>query len=291
MTTTLELWRDRKGRLSPLRIATLAILVWPLVLAGIDGARGHLGARMWNNLIHRAGWWALVFLLASLAITPLRRSGRFGRLIDVRRMIGVAAFCYALLHLCLFVVDEKFDLWKVAVEIVSRLYLTIGFVALLGLTALAVTSNDTMVRRLGGMTWRRLHQVAYAITILALVHFFQQTKADISVPTLYAGLVAWLMGYRLLAGWRGEGALTPPWLAALALVAGVLTILGEAIGIAVAFGISPFMILVTVFDFDLGVRPGWWVLAAGLAVAALDIVRGGTSAAAPARPARAPAAG
>lgn len=274
MTSSLALWRDRKGRLSGLRAVTLALLVFPVVLATADAARGALGGRPINELIHRSGWWALVLLLASLAVTPLRRSARFGRLIDVRRMIGVASFVYAIVHLTLYVVDQKFDLLKVATEIVVRTYLTIGFLALLGLAALAVTSNDTMVRRIGGLRWRRLHQVAYAITLLALVHFFQQTKADITVPTLYAGLFGWLMGYRLLARWRGEGALTPAWLVLLALAAGAVTLVAEAVGIGIAFGVSPMMILGTAFDVELGIRPGWSVMAAGLAIALLDTVRG-----------------
>lgn len=278
MPSTFALWQDKKGRFSTLRAVTLAILVWPLLLASIDAARGALGGRPLNELIHRAGWWTLVFLLASLAITPLRQAGRYARLVDVRRMIGVACFAYGFVHLSLYVVDQGFDLLKVASEILRRIYLTIGFVALLGLAVLAATSNDTMVRRLGGLNWRRLHLATYGITLLALIHYFQQTKADITVPTLYAGFFVWLMGYRLLARWREGRGLTAPWLAGLAVAAGVLTLLGEAIGIGIAFGVSPLTILGTAFDTDLGIRPGWSVLGAGLAVALLDLGRGWMSA-------------
>jgi sulfoxide reductase heme-binding subunit YedZ len=274
MTSSLALWRDRRDRFSPLRAATLAVLVWPALLAGIDAARGALGARPLNELIHRTGWWALVFLLVSLAVTPLRQAGRYGKLVDVRRMIGVASFAYAFAHLCLYVADQGFDLGKVAREILVRPYLTIGFGALLGLTALAATSNDTMVKMMGGLNWRRLHLIAYGLTLLALIHFFQQTKADVTVPTLYAGLFCWLMGYRILAKARGGEAPTAPWLAGLAVVAGLLTLVGEAIGIALTFGVSPLDILATAFDLDLGLRPGWTMMAAGLAVAALDLGRG-----------------
>jgi hypothetical protein len=82
------------------------------------------------------------------------------------------------------------------------------------------------------------------------------------------------MGYRLLAKWRGEGALNPGWLAVLALAAGLLTLVGEAIGIGIAFGVSPLLVLATAFDLDIGIRPGWLVLGAGLLVATLDLVRG-----------------
>jgi sulfoxide reductase heme-binding subunit YedZ len=271
---SLALWRDRRGRVSGLRIATLALLIWPLVLALYVGLTRGLGGRPLNDLIHRAGFWALIFLLLSLAVTPLRRAGHFGRLIDVRRMIGVGAFAYAVAHLSLFVADQKFDVLHVAAEIAKRVYLVIGFTALLGLTALAATSTDAMVKRLGGLRWRRLHQLTYLIGLLALVHFFQQTKADVTVPTLYAGLFAWLMGYRLLAKWQGEGALDARWLAILALTAGLLTLVGEAIGIGIAFGVSPLMVLATAFDRDIGIRPGWLVLGAGLLVAGLELVRG-----------------
>lgn len=278
MPEILLLWRDRKGRPSPLRIATLAVLAAPVLLLGLDAVRGALGGRPLNAAIHRTGWWALVFLLASLAVTPLRRSGRFSQLFDVRRMIGVASFAYAALHVALFVADLKLDLVKAATEIVSRLYLTIGFLALLGLAVLAATSNDAMVKRLGGLRWRRLHQATYVIALLALVHFFQQTKADIVVPTLYAGLFLWLMAYRLLAARSGEAGLTPLRLALLAIAASALVFLGEGIGLALAFHqpLRDFLpqYFASIADPDLGLRPGWPVLAAGLAVAVLDALPG-----------------
>ena len=290
MIDAWALWRDRKGRLSGLRIATLAVLLWPALLAGMDAARGALGGRPLNELIHRSGWWALVFLLASLAVTPLRQAGHFPKLVDVRRMIGVAAFAYAAIHLALYVTDQGFDLLKVATEIVSRLYLTIGFVALLGLLALAVTSTDSMTRRLGGRRWRRLHQLSYVIALLALVHFFQQTKADITLPTLFAGLFAWLMGYRLLAG-LGHGVLSGAKLLLLAMLASALTFVGDAVGLWITAGRPPFEYFLPLYagaaiDLDLGLRPGWSVLGAGIAVAVLELVR---SRLRPARPRATPA--
>ena len=272
-SSSLALWRDRKGNLSVLRIATLAILIWPALLAAFDASRGALGGRPLNEVIHRSGWWALLFLMASLAVTPLRQSGGLARLFDVRRMIGVASFCYAAAHLVLYVIDQKFDLVKVATEIVSRLYLTIGFVALLGLTALAATSNDTMLKRLGGLNWRRLHQLAYLITLLALIHFFQQTKADVTQPTLYAGLFAWMMGYRLFAR-AGEGVLAWPALIGLAVLASALTFVGDFLGIWITANRPPVLDFLPLYagailDPDLGIRPGWPVLGVGLVVAGL----------------------
>ncbi|WGF88666.1 sulfite oxidase heme-binding subunit YedZ [Marinivivus vitaminiproducens] len=268
------LWRDRRGRIAPLRVAVLAGLLFPLALAIGTYVLYGLGPRPLDNLVHRAGYWALLFLLISLAITPLRFVGRFNQVHDVRRMIGVGAFAYASAHILLFVADEDFAILHVIGEIFSRIYLIIGLTAFLGLAALALTSTDGMVKRLGGVRWRRLHQLAYVIAILALVHFFQQTKADIVLPILIAGLFTWLMGYRLLA-WRlgGNGALNPTWLLVLAIAVSVLTFLGEAVGLSLVFPVTPGRVLQAALSLQAGIRPGWIVLAAGLAVVALDLAR------------------
>lgn len=270
-----EVWRDAAGRWSALRLATLALLVLPVGIAVYDFSTVGFGARPINDVIHRTGYWALLFLLMSLAITPLRRIGRFGALLDVRRMVGVGAFVYAAVHILLYVADQKYDLWKVGSEIVLRLYLTIGFIALLGLAVLAATSTDGMVRRLGGMRWQRLHQITYAIALLGLIHFFQQTKADVWLPTFVAGLFGWLMAYRFLIWRKTERGELPTWtIAAMTVAVAVLTFVAEAIGIGIAFNVSPLRVLQMALDFDYySIRPGWFVLAAGLAVVAVDLVR------------------
>jgi sulfoxide reductase heme-binding subunit YedZ len=286
-----EIWRDRRGRLSALRIATLALLLWPLMLAAWNAQAIAAGARPVNDVIHRAGFWTLMFLLITLAITPLRRITRYGQLLDVRRMLGVGAFCYAALHISLFVLDQQFDLVKVASEIVKRIYLVIGFVALSGLTVLAITSTDGMVRRLGGMRWSRLHQIVYVIALLALIHYFQQTKADVSTPTLVAGLFGWLMCYRF-AMRRIRGELSSAGLVVLSLVVAAATLVVQALGVAIVFHVSPLTVIQTAFTFYFDVdtegtlsetlqsladniamlNPAWLVLAAGLIVAAVNAV-------------------
>jgi methionine sulfoxide reductase heme-binding subunit len=286
-----EIWRDRRGRLSALRIATLALLLWPLALAAWNAQAIAAGARPVNDLIHRAGFWTLMFLLITLAITPLRRVTRYGQLLDVRRMLGVGAFCYAVLHISLFVLDQQFDLVKVASEIVKRIYLVIGFVALSGLTVLAITSTDGMVRRLGGMRWARLHQIVYVIALLALIHYFQQTKADVSTPTLVAGLFGWLMCYRFAVR-RIRGELSSTGLVLLSLVVASVTLVVQALGVAIVFHVSPLTVIQTAFTFYFDVdtegtlsetlqslvdniamlNPAWLVLAAGLIVAAVNAV-------------------
>jgi methionine sulfoxide reductase heme-binding subunit len=276
MLRKFQIWRDRRGMLSWLRVATLALLLTPLGIALWNADAIVHGARPLNDVIHRAGFWMLMFILTTLAITPLRRITRFGQLIDVRRMLGVGAFLYGITHISLYAADQMFDLVKVASEIVQRIYLVIGFTALIGLATLAATSTDAMVRRLGGLRWQRLHYAVYVIGVLALIHYFQQTKADVSVPTFTAGVFTWLMGYRIIVKlWKVRGELSTPALIGLSVAVATLTFVAEAIGIAIVFNASPLLVLQADFDFDVDldmIRPGWLVLAAGLAVAALNFV-------------------
>src|SRR5581483_4104887 len=273
MRTSWQIWRDRRGRLSPLRGGALVLLVMPLFKALYELDAIVHGARPINELIHRAGFWALVFLGVTLAVTPFRHVARYGHLIEVRRMLGVGAFRYAAAHLALFVADQGFDIGKAAYEITHRWYLIIGGTGWLLLAVLAATSTDAMVRRLGGMRWRRLHQMIYAVALLALIHYFQQTKADVTVPSFAASLFGWLMAYRLLVWRQGRAELSTLSLLGLTIAVSILTFIGEAIGIAIAFHVSPMRVLSVAFDFSAGIRPGWEVLGAGLLVVAVDFVR------------------
>ena len=117
-----------------------------------------------------------------------------------------------------------FDLAKVAHEISHRWYLIIGGTAWLGLATLAATSTDGMVRRLGGLRWRRLHQFVYGIALLALVHYFQQTKADVTVPIFAASLFLWLIANRLVAWWQDSSELSTLTLLGLSIAVSVLTL-------------------------------------------------------------------
>lgn len=267
-------WTDAAGRFSPLKLAVLALLCVPAAYVAWRYAGGMLGPRPINAAVHEIGNWTLRLILISLAVRPVRAILQWPRVMQLRRMIGVAAFAYAAVHLLLYVADEAFDLQKVAVEIVLRIYLTIGFVALLILAALAITSTDTMVRRLGGRKWRRLHQLVYAAALLAVIHFFMQTKADVDEPWVMAGLFAWLMAYRVaawLAKGRGDMAAWVP--AALAVGAGFFTAVAEAVYYWIKLGVSPLMVLAANLDFGAGPRPAWVVLAICLAVAVAGLAR------------------
>lgn len=270
----MALWRDKRGRFSPLRAATLVLLVAPLLALIYFTATHDLGPRPRTEAIHEMGLWAFRFLLLSLFITPMRRIGRYAPLIDVRRMIGVASFCYIALHLMLYIADQMFDLGKVVSEIVLRYYLTIGFTAWLGLAVLAITSNDYMVRRLGGIRWRKLHWLVYPIAVLGAIHYFMQSKLEVFEPTVMGGIFLWLMLYRVLH-WAFPRANEFPLsvIAATWFAVGAFTFLTEAIAFWIAFGAPVLRVLAVDFDFHAGIRPGWYVWGAGAIVTAIGLWR------------------
>jgi methionine sulfoxide reductase heme-binding subunit len=266
-------WIDYRGQVSPLRACVFAALFLPALYVLAAFTLNGLGARPVTEAIHQIGLWTIRFIFLALAISPARRIVQWPRLIEVRRMIGVAAFCYILFHFLLYIADENFDLATVASEIVKRIYLTIGFTALLGLAALASTSTDGMVRRLG-RRWQTLHRLVYVIAILAIIHFFMQSKADVWEPLWMAGLYLWLMAWRGLDLLAPRGRTAPLWqVALLSPAAAVLTGLGEAFYYWL-FMHAPFMRVVEAnFTTAIGVRPSWVVLGVTAAVAAAGYAR------------------
>lgn len=259
-------WTDRKGQFAPLKLIVFLALFGPVLWVGWQGWQGDLGPKPVNEAIHQIGSWTVRLLLLSLAVTPLRSIVHWPRLVDVRRMLGVAAMAYALLHFCLYIVDQGGDLWRVASEIVLRIYLTIGFVALLGLVALGVTSTDGMVRRLGAVRWNRLHRTIYLLTVLSLVHSFLQSKVDVTEPVLMTGLFLVLMGHRALHK-RGLRGMVP--LAGLAIACAILTALIEAGWYAAKTGVDAGRVLAANLTIDISMRPSMWVLLAALALVPL----------------------
>jgi methionine sulfoxide reductase heme-binding subunit len=266
-------WLDRSGRFSPLKSIVFALLWVPGLWLAWRLAAGQLGPRPINEVILHTGLWTIRLLLITLAVTPLRQLLRWPQLVTVRRMIGVAAFAYGAAHLTAFAADKAFDLGVVATEIVTRFYLTIGACALAGLAALAATSTDRMVRRLGGRNWRRLHRLVYAIGILAAVHFFLQSKLNVAEPIVMAGLLVWLLAYRLLPDASGQPVRRLAQVAGLGLLAGFLTLGGELGYYWLAFHADPLRLPSASFSLKAGIRPGWIVLAIGALVTALAAVR------------------
>jgi sulfoxide reductase heme-binding subunit YedZ len=267
-------WRDHAGRFSPLKLAVFAALFIPALWVAGAFAAGWLGPRPLNEAIHQTGLWSLRLIFLALAVTPLRHILQWSRLLSVRRMVGIAAFAYAVAHLGLYIADEAFDLAKVASEIALRIYLTIGFAALLGLAALAATSTDGMIRRLGARRWQLLHRLVHPIALLAVVHYCMQSKLDLWEPTIMAGLLAWLISYRVLG--RPVGArtrLSIAGVAVLGVAVALLTALGEAAYFRLAYGADPLLVIAANMSLDTGVRPAAVVLALTAAIAAAGALR------------------
>lgn len=268
----LIIWTDRAGRFSPLKLTVFLCCIGPMVMLALMALTGDLGSKPLTYAIHDTGDWAVRFLLISLLVTPLRSLANWPKLIIVRRMLGVTAMAYVLVHLALYVVEQRYDMFKVASEIVLRFYLTIGFVALLGLLALGLTSTDSMIRRLGSVRWNRLHGLVYWLTALSLLHFFLQSKLDVTQPVLMTGLFLWLMGYRLLRRYGfGTGLVA---LLLLAIAAAQATALVEAGWYAARSGVMVLRVLAANLDVSFSIRPAWWVLGSGLLMVTLTLLRG-----------------
>lgn len=261
----LAVWRDHAGKLSALKLAALAVVLWPGALLLVRLVVGDLGGRPITQMIYGTGDWAVRFLLASLAVSPLRAVFDWPRVVLLRRMLGVAAGSYAVAHLFLYVIDQKFNLAVVVSEIVVRFYLTIGFVALLGLIALLVTSTDGWQKRLGAR-WKKLHRLVFPIAMLGLFHYFLQSKADVTDAVFAAGVFAWLAFWRLVPR-RFQGRLALP--VALVLAAPVATALVEGAWYGLATRIQASKVLWANIDIDAGPRPSGQVAILALVVLAV----------------------
>jgi sulfoxide reductase heme-binding subunit YedZ len=262
-------WTDRRGRLHPLRAVVFTIMLLPAAWLALRWADGGLGARPLNAAVHSTGYWAAWTFLVSLLVTPAKALLGMPNLVVVRRMIGLGALCYALVHLLLYATDQNWRLGVVATEILVRAYLTIGFVVLLGLAVLGWTSTDYWIKRLG-RDWKRLHKLAYGFAVLALLHFFLQSKADVSQATVAAGVFAWAMVWRMLPAGRDRG---PVALTGIALAAGAMALVFEYAWYRLGTHIDPTRVLRGELNLSFGLHPAGLVLAIGLLAAALLEIR------------------
>ena len=258
-----------------LRLAALVALCLPAVDLAWRWYTGDLDPRPVTLATHATGDWAVAFLLVSLALTPARAIFDWSPLIHIRRRVGVAAALYAVAHLMIYVLDQKWNLIVVATEIVKRFYLTIGFVALLALVALAITSTNGWQKQLK-RNWKRLHWLVYPAVALALLHFFIQSKVKIGEAAFAAGLFVWLMLWRVLpvrlrTGFAG--------LFLLAAAATLITAGFEASWYGLVNGIDPMRVLAANLDPELVPRPAQKVLAVSLLVIVLAALRRGLAAA------------
>lgn len=185
-------------------LAPLGMLLWDGV-GWWSGAGGHgLGANPIEEITHRTGDWALRLLVATLAVTPLRRLTGWNGLIAYRRTLGLLAFLYAALHFATFVVlDHFFDWQRIVADVGKRRFVTAGFAAFVLLVPLAVTSTRGWVRRLG-RRWAQLHRLVYAAAVLAVVHYYWLVKSDARRPLAHGAVVAVLLLARLVRVRRGR---------------------------------------------------------------------------------------
>ena len=172
------------------------------VIADAFGIYGSLGANPVEEIQDRFGIWALRFIMIALAVTPLRRLSGWNWLSRFRRMLGLFAFFYVLLHFLTWLfLDQGLLLSAIAEDLIKRPFITIGFAALTLLTAMAATSTASMRRRLG-RRWQKLHNSVYVIGILGVWHYWWQVKSDITEPLTYAVILSALLSLRIWWRWR-----------------------------------------------------------------------------------------
>ena len=185
-----------------MRVVTFVGALVPALLLVAGFFTGDLTANPIEYITRQTGYSALVLLIASLAVTPIRRLTRWNEVIKLRRMLGLFAFFYATLHLLTWIVlDKFFDFAWMLEDVAERRFITIGMLTWLLLLPLAMTSTKGMIRRLG-RRWQRLHRLAYVAGITGVVHYWWLVKADLFYPEMLSVLLAALFGIRLWWTWR-----------------------------------------------------------------------------------------
>jgi sulfoxide reductase heme-binding subunit YedZ len=202
---TASQWIGRVGK--PL---VFAACLFPFAKIVADIFLGRLSANPIEDITHRTGDWILILLLVTLSVTPLRALTGWGALVRLRRMIGLFAFFYAVLHFSTYVVfDHFFDVASIVVDITKRPYITVGFTSLVLLTPLAVTSTKGWVKRLGGKRWTKLHRLIYVAAAGGVLHFLWLVKADVRKPTIFGVVLVLLLATRLRLKGRKLGSGRP----------------------------------------------------------------------------------
>ena len=186
------------SRLSLLKPALLLIALLPLAWLGWRATQGSLGDEPVAVITATTGDWAMRFLLLALSITPLRRITGWHGIIRLRRMLGLLAFFYALLHFATYAaLRHGFDLSAMLDYALQHPAVFVGVLTLLIMTPLALTSSNAMVKRLGGKNWNKLHQLVYVAAAAAMLHYLWPLRTDIVEPIIYASILFLLIGYRL----------------------------------------------------------------------------------------------
>jgi methionine sulfoxide reductase heme-binding subunit len=181
------------------------ILLWanallPLALLGWDARNSMLGVNPIEYFLRTTGVLTLVFLLVTLAVTPLRKVFGWNQLIKYRRILGLFAFFYGLIHLTTYLIfDRGGDISGTVQDVIQRPFIAFGMGAFLLMVPLAVTSTNSMIKKLGGKRWQKLHRLIYISGIAGVVHFWMIVKSDVFYPAIFAGALAVFLGFRLVA--------------------------------------------------------------------------------------------
>lgn len=191
MTQLQLVERVLKPALFVVALIPFTYLLWGMLTGGI-------GANPVNEFIRETGLWGLRLLLVTLCVTPLRRMTGWNPIMKFRRMLGLYAFFYSALHLIAYLIFEaELSLVYVIEDAVYRMYITVGWIGLLPLIPLAITSTDGMARRLGGKRWQRLHRLVYVAALASVGHYLLLVKADLRDPLFYLAIFLLLMLLRL----------------------------------------------------------------------------------------------
>jgi sulfoxide reductase heme-binding subunit YedZ len=198
-----------------LKPVAFAVGLFPFADLTWRAVNGNLTADPLVYITNNTGIWTLRFIVATIALTPIRRITGWNELIRFRRMAGLFAFFYGSLHFLTYLVGDRFasldfpdgfvavstvvnllaSIWE---DIAKRPYITVGFIAFVSMIPLAATSTAGWIRRLGGRNWQRLHRLVYLTAIAGATHYWWKVKADTLHPAIYAGIIALLLGYRAL---------------------------------------------------------------------------------------------
>jgi sulfoxide reductase heme-binding subunit YedZ len=183
-----------------LKPVVFSVCLLPLIWLGWLAFSNGLGANPIEAITRFLGDWALRLLLICLSVTPLVRFLGLSWLMRLRRMLGLFAFAYAVLHIFSYVGLDQFFAWRaIWIDILKRNYITVGMLTILLLLPLAVTSTNVMIKRLGGKNWKRLHRLIYPAAILAVFHFAMMVKIDLIEPMIYGAVLAILLLARVWA--------------------------------------------------------------------------------------------
>lgn len=182
-----------------LRSGVFLLGCYPLLRLIFLGLSDGLGTNPVEFITHSTGTWTLVGLMLTLTVTPLRQLTGWHSLIRVRRMLGLFSFFYACLHFITYIwLDQFFDVGAILKDVYKRPFITVGFTAFVLLIPLALTSSNGMIRRLGAKRWQMLHRLVYVIAILGVLHYAWLVKKDLTQPLIYAGVLALLLGWRVV---------------------------------------------------------------------------------------------